>query len=186
MSPEYPGLSATARRFWSSFIRAAVGMGLFLVFTGAIGALLVFVFLPDVLWLFLIAAGSFALHSGGLYIRDVNRGQYDPGQTEFTSWLYLFAVVVVLGFMESTVLLLGTAGAYAIIEYTTLPLFAAIGVAIYYPVVDVLLSRRGVWTPGAVVMLLSSHAVATVLNFRRSVLNSLPIYGKNRKKRPQS
>jgi hypothetical protein len=181
MSIQYNGLPTTALKYWSVFTKTTVGMLMFITFTGAVGAFLVFAVAPEFLWLFVLGAASVAIHVSALFTRDVHRGRADMDQTEFASWQSMFALVIVFGFVESTVLLAGTGTAILIVEVTSLPIFAAMVAAAYYPVVDILLIRRGVWTPGGVMMGLTFIAVSTIMDFHDSLVQTIPIFGGNRR-----
>ena len=181
MNIEYDGLPTTARHYWSVFTKLTIGLLMFITFTGAVGAFLVFVVAPEFLWLFVLGAASVAIHVSALFIRDVHRGRADIDQTEFASWQSMFALVVVFGFVESTVLLVGTGTAILLVKVTGLPIFAAMVAAAYYPVVDILLIRRGVWTPGGVMMVLTITAVSTIMDFHDSLVHTMPIFGRNRR-----
>lgn len=184
MSTQYPGFPRTAVRYWLDFWKASVGMIILLLITGALGALVVLMISPESVWLYAIAAAGFALNSAGIYVRDVREGDFDPDQTNFGSTVEFLALIVMLGAVESTVLFLGTATGVAIIEFTTLPVFAAILAAAFYPIIDLVLLRRGVPTPGALMMMAMAIVLGGVLNLHKSRFESLPVFG--RKKRPQS
>jgi len=179
MSIEYDGLPTTARHYWSVFTKMTVGLLMFITFTGAVGAFLVFLVAPGFLWLFILGVASVAIHGSALFIRDVHRGRVDIDQTEFASWQSMFALVVIFGWVESTVLLVATGTAIMLLEVTGLPIFAAMVAAAYYPVIDILLTRRDMWTPGGVMMVLTITTVSTSMDFHKSPRH-IPIFGRNR------
>lgn len=180
MSTRYPGFPAVAKRYWQSFLLASLGIGMFLTFTGAIAAVVVLVFLPDAAWFFSLAVVSLVLHSAAFFVRDVQRGEYEPEQTTFSSPILLLAVVVLVGVLVSTLLLVATGGAYIVHEIIGGPLLVAAGIAAYYPVVDVALTRRGWWTPAAVAYVGTAVLVSALLNIHRSVIDALPVFGMRR------
>lgn len=184
MSTQYPGYPALARSYWRVFLKATVGLSMVLAFTGALAGLIVLVFLPETLWFFILAAASFVLHGAALFIRDVHRNEYEPDQTSFSSPVILLAMIVLIGVLVSTLLLIASAGAYAVYVLLGWPAIVAAGVAAYYPVVDLVLMRNGRWTPAHIVFICTLVILSTLLNVHSSLMRGLPVLG--RQKRPQS
>lgn len=184
MSAEYPGLPRVARGYWHDYLVAFIGLGVFFLFTGAVGALVVLAFFSEAVWLYLLGALSFILHLAGFTVKDVWKGDYEPTQTTFSSTIQLLVLVIISGTYQTTVLLIGTALGYAAFTILGLPVILAAAFAAYYPVIDVVLTRRISYTPGYLAMLLTVVTIDTVLNLHRSLIESIPVVGK--RKRPQS
>lgn len=180
MSKRYPGFPAVAKRYWQAFLMVSLGGGALLVFTGAIAALIVLVFLPEAVWFFVLAAVSLVLHAAALFIRDVQNDEYEPEQTTFSSPILLFAFVVLVGVLLTTLLLVATAGAYIASEIFEAPVLVAAGIAAYYPVVDVALGRRGWWTPATIAFVCTLVVVSTIFDIHRSIIEALPVFGRGR------
>lgn len=180
MSTRHPGFPAVAKRYWQAFLLVSLGCGALLVFTGAIAALVVLLFLPEAIWFFLLAAASLVLHTAALFVRDVRNDEYEPGQTAFSSPIVLLAFVVLVGVLLSTLLLVATAGAYVAVEIFDGPVLVAAGIAAYYPVVDVVLGRRGWWTPGTIAFAGTLVLVSALFDVHRSVIEALPVFGGGR------
>jgi len=184
MSAEYPGLPTVARKYWRDYLISAGAWALVTAFTGAAGALIVLVLLPEALWLYVVAAVSLGLHYAALFVTDVWRGEHEPNQTTFSSPVMLLALVIVVGVMMSAVLLFATWLGYVAETFLGAPAILAFGLAAYYPVADVLVMRRGFYTLGAVAILATVVVIDTVINLRQATLETLPVVGKRR--RPQS
>lgn len=155
-----------------------------MAFTGAIGALIVLAVVPEAIWLYVIAAASYILHSAALIVKNVREGDYDPGQMTFSSPVHLLAVVFVVGVFESTILLVATGLAYGLHVVLAAPMLLVLAVAVYYPVADLAALRRGIYTPGILAMIATVLVIDTVITLRQAVLESPPVVGKRR--RPQS
>lgn len=118
-----------------------------------------------------------------LYVQDVWSGEYNPDQTEITSPKSFFAMMVVVIVFAVVFISLGTiAGLAVTIAAIDTPYLAA-AVAAYYPVLDLLCMRQGRWTPGSVILSVSSILLASLLNVQRTIFDSFPVIGNRR--RPQ-
>jgi len=180
MSTEYPGLDAVARHYWQSYLKSVAGMGSVLLITGSLAAVVVLVALPEAVW-YLVAAGvTYVLHSAGFLVRDIWTGDFEPSQSTFSSSKEFIALIVILGALTSTILLIGSVGGYVLTSVVGLPAVVGAGFAMYYAVVDLVLTRRGWWTPGVVVMLGVAYAIAAVVDTHRSLVGTLPVVGKRR------
>lgn len=184
MSTQYPGLPAVALRYWKRYMIATLGMAVTVLFAGAAGAVVVFALVPDAKWYLAFAVGALILHSAALYLRDLRHGEYDPSQTTFSSPIEILALFVLLGVLESTLLLIGTGLGYGLDNAFGAPFILAAIIGAYYPVVDVLLMRRGWKTPGVAVMIAVALLMSTVIDIHISISKALPIIGTRR--RPQS
>jgi hypothetical protein len=184
MSTEYPGLPSVARGFWYIYLLALAGGLTLLTFTAAIAAVVVLIFTPEAGWFLLIASVGYLLHSAVLLVNDIRTGEYEPSQASYSSAKEIMAVILLVGVYQSTVLLIGTGGAFLIESTLAWPAVVAVAVAAYYPVADLLLMRQGVKTPGAIAFLAVLIAVDAILNIHQSTVNVLPVIGKRR--RPQS
>lgn len=183
MNTEHPGLPTIARNYWRQYVYSVFGMTSLVVFTGAFGAVIILMFLPEAKWYFLLGAVSFVFHMAGLFIRDVRRDAWEPSQTTLSSASQILAIVILLGVVESTLLLIGTIGGYVINTVFELPVVIAALVAAYYPVLDIVLMRNDRYTPGALVFLIAILVIDAVINIHESVLSAIPLIGKPR--RPQ-
>jgi hypothetical protein len=181
MSTEYPGLPRLARSYCRAYLASIGAWALFIAFTGAVGALLVLALVPEALWLYIIAAVSLVLHYAALFIKDVWQGEYEPGQTTFSSPVMILALVIVVGVMEATVLLLATGIGYIAGTYFGASTIVAFGIAAYYPVLDTVILRRGHYTPGGMAMMVSILVIDTVINLRQAAFDVLPVVGKRRR-----
>lgn len=185
MSHQYPGLPTAAKSYTLGYIRVLLGMGVFLAFTGAFGALLVSFLSPEMIIFYIIAFISVGLHLAAVYIRDVWMEEYEPGQAEFASVSQFLAVFTLLGSSYSGTLLLGTiVGASAV--SLGLPFVVAATAAAYYPVLDILLFRNGYWTPGGILTYISAWFIMITMNVPTTIVDSFPVIWKRQKKRPQA
>lgn len=184
MSVEYSGLPSIARRYWNDYSYAVLAMATLILFTGAIGAVVILTFIPAAKWFFLIGSVSFVLHSAALFLRDVWTGEYEPSQTTFSSVTELLALVVILGTVFSTILLIGSAGSYLLAEVFAWPKIVGVALAAYYPVIEIILMRHYKYTPGSIVFVGAVLAVSAVVNIHQSIIDILPIIGNSH--RPHS
>lgn len=184
MSTQYPGLPTVARNYWRMYFYAIFGMGSLVIFTGAIAAVIILVVLPSAKWYVAIAALSLIIHMAALFVRDIWIGAYEPSQTTFSSAVQIIAIVTMVGVVNASMLLIGTLGGYALETLLGLPAICALAIAAYYPILDIVLIRRGLYTPGAIIWLLVTTAISMVLDIHESVLEAVPLIGK--RKRPQS
>ncbi len=183
MSPQYVGLPTAARNYAASYFRALIPLGVVLAITGALGALIINFVYPEVFLFYGVAFASVSLHVSALYVRDVWGGDYEPSQTEFASGSQFLAVLIVLGISDSGLLVLGTLVAAGAV-WMGAPLGAAVAIAAYYPVIDLVLLRNGYWTPGAIITAAGAWAIVATMNVPNTLVGSLPVIGKG--KRPQA
>lgn len=184
MREEYPGLPNIARHFWRHYLISVAGFGTLLLFMGAISAIIVRTFLPEAIWYLVIAGLSYVLHTAALFISDLWNGDYDPSQTTFSSAPQVLGVIVVMGVVYSTILLIGTVGAFVLSTVFETGWIAAAGFAAYYPVLDTVLMRRKRLSPGAVAFLSVLFILGTVLDIHSTIVESFPVIGK--RERPQT
>lgn len=178
MSNEYAGLPAVAREYWRDYFVAFTGTFTLLLFTGSVTAVLVISFQPEAIWYFIIASTSFVLHFSALFLRDVWVGDYEPSQTTYSSARDLLAAISVIGTWFTVILLIATYGGYLSANLFDIPFLLTAGFSAYYAVVDTLLIRRGLYTPGAVTLLVTIILMNTAVNIHRSVIDALPVIGK--------
>jgi len=183
MSDKYPGLPEVTRLYWKHLSRAAVAAAIPFIFTGSFAALILSTFEPRGLPYFWLAIAALIVHVAAFMLRDVWSGEYDPNQTEFTSWTQLVVLYIVLAIHLSTVLLIGSLGGLGISGIVQNTQIAGWAFAAYYPVMDLIWMRRGHWTPGGVALIGSAVVAGMVFNLHQSLVDSLPIIGNNR--RPQ-
>jgi len=183
MSNEYQGLAKVALQYWQAYIKGFLGLGTALIILGSAAATIVLLFLPEAKWYLALAWLSYIMHSTALFVKDVWRDEFEIGQTTYSSHAHLIAIIIVMGAMESMLLLMATAGAYAIQAYTAYPLLAA-GFAMYFAVADLLAQRRGIRSPGWAVGYSVAWLIVAVVDIHRAVLSEVPIIGSRR--RPQS
>lgn len=184
MSTGYSGLPAVARRYWRDFTYAFIGSITLVLFTGAFAAVVVLTLLPAAKWYFLIAVVSFVVHFAALFVKDVWTGEYDPSQSTMYTAAAFLALVMILGTTFSTMLLIGTIiGYFLSIVFGDLVIIG-VATAAYYPVLEVLLIRQGVKTPGGLVFQGTALAIMTVINIHKSIAEALPVIGRQR--RPQT
>lgn len=184
MSVTYPGLPVVARRFWRAYLLWSVSMLAVTAITGAIGGVLVLWFLPNATGYLVLAGVFFGLHMGALAIRDIRAEEYDASQATFSSAKELIAIVIVLGAWVSTLLLIGTIVAYILEARFGAPIIVTVLVAAYYPVLELLLTRRGWRTPGVIAINGTIIGINTIVDIHQSVVDTMPVIWKRR--RPQS
>jgi hypothetical protein len=178
---QYSGIPHVARRYWQDYFSAALAMAAVLVFTGSVGAVVVYTFLPEGVDFFLLSAISLTLHSAGMYLKDTWSDEYDPDQTQFSSSTQIFAMIVLVGVFESTLLLISAVGAVAFTMIPQVPSIVPILFAAYYSVSDLILVRRGYRTPAAFVLIGAALVLQTVFNIHRATVDMLPVIGKRRR-----
>lgn len=184
MSTEYPGIPTVTKRYWQTYMTAAIGLGISYTFLGSLAGIITLTLLPGASWLFVFALGTFILHTAALFVKDVREGDFDPSQSTFSSKAEYLAMTILWGSVETTLLLVGTVAGYALITLGGAPFALGVLVAAYYPVVDIVLMRRGWYTVGAVVAIIVVAAIDMVVDIHRSWITSLPVIGTRR--RPQS
>lgn len=180
MSNQYPGFPTVATHFWRDYLSSSVGMGLYVLMTGALGALVTMLVAPDFLLYYILGGVSLALHMTGMFISDVWKGRYDPSQTSFSSGIAQLLMFITLGVYTSSVLLIGTAG-LSFGQSLGLPALAGVLFVAYYPVADITAMRRGLYSPGGLMIIALTLVFSMLFNIRTDYLESLPIVGHRRR-----
>jgi len=184
MSQEYPGIPALAMVYWKGYVLSLIGAGIGVLIAGSVGALTVSQLFPSAFPLYAIAMVSVVVHLAAMYLYDVWAGDYDPEQATWTTPAQVFAMIVVLGFQISGMLLIATSLGLLTIVFAELSIvFAALLVA-YYPVIDVAFQRKGYLTPGAVLFIVGVLGVEATFNIHETMAEFIPVVGK--RYRPQS
>ena len=181
MSTEYAGIPTVARRFWYVYSLAVISGVASFIFTGSFAAVLVLLFAPDAASLFLVASVSYILHSAALFVSDIRTGDYEPSQSSYSTPKELLAIIVVMGTYQSTVLLIGVGGGMLAQSMLGTSTAIATVIAAYYPVADMVLMRRGWMTPGSIAALVVVMIVDTLINIHKSVVDTIPVIGRNRR-----
>lgn len=175
MSAEYPGLPAVAKAYWTGFIRATISMVLLFVIVGSFAGLVVLSVRPGAMDYFILGATVLVFHLAAFALKDVWLGKYDPAQTEWSSWTLFIAVLILISVFLTTLMLISSFGAHYMAslgsEWATLAwVFAA-----YYPVVDLVLIRQGVITPGRLMMTGTAVVISLVFNLHSELVKSVPV-----------
>jgi hypothetical protein len=176
MSSEHSGIPTAARFYASSYIRVTLSFAIFTAFSASFGALIIAFTIPEALSFYAIGAGSFVLHSAALHVQDAWTAEHEPGQTEFTSRSQMLARLGVVGIVQYSLLFIGTGLAVAATSLGGSFILAAALVA-YYPVIDLLLARAGHWTPGNVVVYLTTAFLVAIMSLPKRSFNNLPVVG---------
>lgn len=180
MSSKYPGIPAAAKRFWKRYILGAIAAVLSVVFLGAVAAVVVVSLMPDMIWYLQVAAVSLMAHLAAFFVRDMKQG-LDPNQSSFTSMAEQLAAAVLTGSLITSQLLIASGLAMVALNFG-MPTWAAVLVAAYYPIVDLVLLRQKVPTVGYFVLLAVAMCLAGIFNVHQSLVDSVPVL--SRPKRP--
>lgn len=146
------GLAETALAYWRDY--AVAGLGMVAVF-GSLSipaAAVVWTAYPDGKSLFVLGVLSLSVHMGAAYVRDVQTGEYDPSENTDFVLEHALLVTGVLLLYVTPLILTGTIGGLYVGQATGAPLVGLV-VALYYPVVDHELLRRGVPSPSVLPLL---------------------------------
>lgn len=179
MSTEYPGIPRAAKDYFSSYLRVLIPFAIFVAVIGSLGAFIIALFYPDLIFFYATALVSICLHMSALYVRDVWSEEYDPGQAQFASGGQLLGIIAVIGVVGSFLLLLGT-GIAAAAAGLGVPILIATGLAAYYPVIDVILMRNNIRTPTWLIGYITVWFIIGSANMPGSLFDSLPVIGKRR------
>lgn len=176
---EYPGLVRTATDYWKAYATIVLSAAILFGLTGAAIAVALRGRYPAAAPLVGITVASLTVHLAVLYVRDVWAGEYDPDRTRVASSRSRVAIVLISVAFAAVFIGLGTLAGLAVAG-VGVPYAAAIA-ATYYPVLDLLGLRRGLWTPGSIVLSGIVAALASLLDVRRAVVDSLPVIGNRRR-----
>lgn len=174
----YPGLARTARDYWKAYVTVFASAAVLFGLTGVAIALALDVRYPTAVPLVGITVASLVVHIAVLYVRDVWAGEYNPDRTQVTSSRSRVAMVLISVAFAAVFIGLGTLAGLAAAA-VDVPHAAAIA-ATYYPVCDLLGLRRGLWTPGSIVLAGVAVVLSSLLDVRRTVFDSLPVIGTRR------
>lgn len=146
------GLVETALAYWRDYVIAGLGMVTVVGLLSIPAAVVVWTAYPTAESLFVLAVLSLSIHMGAAYVRDVQDGEYEPGEgTDFVVEHALLVTGVLLLYVTPLVLT-GAIGGWYVGQTTSTPLVGLV-VALYYPVVDYELLRRGVPSPSLLPLL---------------------------------
>lgn len=161
------GLAETALAYWRDYVVAGLGMIAVLGLLSIPAAVIVWTTHPESKPLFVLAVLSLSVHMGAVYVRDVRTGEYEPGEnTDFVLKHELLVTGVLLLYV-TPLALTGAIGGWYVGQVTSAPLVALV-VALYYPVVDNELLRRGVLSP-SVFPVLGLFAVLHAIGLCRNI-----------------
>lgn len=178
MTNEYPGLPAVARHLWVNLTAWLIGSTMPLVLVASFVAVLLIALDVPAIGYLVVAAGAFAVHSAAFMYKDVRDGDFDPSQTEFVSLIQGLIVLSIYSVAVSTLLIIGSVGAWALESYTGLPAMAVWGFAAYYPVADLAVARSGYVTPSGFVALALWKVSGSILDSPISPPDPIPLFGK--------
>lgn len=178
---EYPGLARTATAYWEAYATVLVSAAVLFGLTGTAIALALNGSYPAAVPFVGIAVASLVFHVSVLYVRDVWSGAYDPDRTRAVSSRSVFAMVLIAVAFAAVFIGLGTLAGLAVAATAVDVPHAAVIAATYYPVCDLLGLRRGLWTPGSIVLAGAVVVLSSALNVRTAVVDSLPVIGQRQR-----
>lgn len=178
---DYPGLVRTATAYWEAYATVLVSAAVLFGLTGTAIALALNVRYPAAVPLVGVAVASLVFHVAVLYVRDVWSGAYDPDRTQAASSRSVFAMVLIAIAFAAVYIGLGALAGLAVAAAAVDVPHAAVIAATYYPVCDLLGLRRGLWTPGSIVLAGVVVVLSSALDVRTAVLDSLPVIGQRRR-----
>ncbi|MFC3957812.1 hypothetical protein [Halovivax cerinus] len=173
---EYPGLPRTAVAYWEAYAGVLVSVSVLFGLTGSALVLALLELYPAAVPMMGIAVVSLVFHLAVLYVKDVWAGEYNPDQTHVASSRSLFALLLIAVAFAAVFIALGTLAGTTAAAVVDLP-YAAAFVATYYPVLDLLGLRRGLWTPGSLVLASVVFVLTSVLDVQQPMVESLPVIG---------
>lgn len=151
MSTRY-SLTKTAFAYWRDYAVAGLGMVTVFALLSIPAAVVVWTEYPAAKSLFVLAVLSFGLHMGAAFIRDVRQGEYEPSENAEVFFENAFLVLGILVLYVFPLILLAAIGGIYVGQTSGAPLIG-LGVALYYPVADYELLKRGVPTPSSLPVL---------------------------------
>lgn len=146
------GLTETALAYWRDYAVTGIGMVAVFALLSVPAAVAVWIAFPSANSLFVLAVLSLGLHMGAAFVRDVRQGEYEPSEDAefFFENAFLLLGILVLYVVPLT-LVAAIGGDY--VRVKTGAQLLGLGVALYYPVVDYELLKRGAPTPSALPVL---------------------------------
>lgn len=142
------GLGGTALAYWREYASAGLGAVTASALLSIPAAGVVWGFFPDTGPLFVLAVLSFGLHLGAAFVRDVWRGEYEPGENTDVVLENTFSVIGILVLYVGPLMLLASVGGLHVGRLSGASLLG-LAVALYYPVGDYELLKRGIPTPSS-------------------------------------
>jgi len=145
-------LRKTALAYWRDYVVA--GVAAFVVFAALSipAAIAVWAIHPEAIDLFALAVLSLALHTGAAFVRDVQSGAYEPEDDPDIVFDHIAIVAGILLLYVTPLVVTGVAGGQYVGQVVGAPL-VGLAIAMYYPVVDYELVRRGVPSPSILPLL---------------------------------
>jgi len=144
-------LRKTAFAYWRDY--AVGGVGTFVVFAvlSIPAAVTVWTGYPAAIDLFVLAVLSLVVHTGAAFVRDVQTGAYEPNDPNI-AFDHTAIVFGVLFLYVTPLVVAGSVGGQYVGQLVGAPL-VGLAIALYYPVVDYELVRRGVPSPSVLPLL---------------------------------
>lgn len=146
------GLAETALAYWRDYAVAGLGSVLLFGLLSIPAAVIVWTTHPTAKSLFVLAVLSLSIHMAAAFVRDVQTGDYEPGENADFVHEQTLLVTGVLLLYVTPLILTGTIGGLYVGQATGAPLVGLV-VALYYPVVDHELLRRGAPSPSVLPLL---------------------------------
>lgn len=145
-------LRKTAFAYWRDY--AVAGVSTFIVFAALSipAAVAVWTAYPAAIDLFVLAVVSLVLHTGAAFVREVQTGAYEPNDDADIAFDHTAIVLGVLFLYVTPLVVAGAVGGQSVGQVTGTPL-VGLAIALYYPVVDFELVRRGLPSPGVLPLL---------------------------------
>lgn len=145
-------LTETAFTHWRDYAIAGIGMVTTFALLSIPAAVLVWTIFPAAKSLFVLAVLSFGLHMSAAFVRDVQTGTYEPNESaEFVLEHAVLALGILLLYVLPLTSVAAVGGIY--VEQAGGASLLGLGVALYYPVADYELLKRGVPTPSSLPVL---------------------------------
>lgn len=145
-------LRETAVAYWQDYVTAGLGMVVVFALLSIPASVVVWTAYPAAIDLVVLAVLSLGLHMGAAYVRDVRSGAYEPGEDADFVWEHALVVVGVLVLYATPLVGVGAIGGQYVASTVGAPL-VGLAIALYYPVVDHELLRRGVPSPSVLPLL---------------------------------
>lgn len=169
MTAQQSGYPTAALQYWRRLTTAAIGIGVVVAFTGALGALAVIAVLPEARWFYLYAAIGLTMYASGVVVAAVYKGEYEPTDPAISSLDHIFTLFVMLGVWIVTLLLIGTVIAHLLYAVVGTSLLTAVLIGTLYPAFDIAGNRQVIRSPGGIAAVLTVRMLGVALD------NSPPI-----------
>lgn len=151
MSSAYPGVPKVTLGFGKLYVQTTIIWSVLMLFLAAPGMIALQQLLPEATSLYTIGAAGLVVHLAVLASRDVLTGRYDPEEVE-TNMKTGAVILILLGVYTSGILAFGASAGILLGSIFGVSPAVTVLFAVFYPVIDFLLVRGSVPTPGTLLL----------------------------------